>query len=63
MSEDCLTLNIMSPDGVAGTNASLPVMVWIYGGGFTVGAGTTYLSPFFIDYGTKTVREMTQSAG
>ena len=35
-SEDCITLNIWSP-----TNArpgSLPVMVWIYGGGFTAGS-------------------------
>lgn len=33
MSEDCLTLNIFRPAGLA-TNASLPVMAWVYGGGF-----------------------------
>jgi para-nitrobenzyl esterase len=36
-SEDCLTLNIWSP--AKDKDAKLPVMVWIYGGGFT--AGTT----------------------
>src|SRR6266702_2216551 len=33
MSEDCLTLNIVRPSGVDSLT-SLPVMVWIYGGGF-----------------------------
>jgi para-nitrobenzyl esterase len=37
MSEDCLYLNIWSP-GKAG--AHLPVMLWIYGGGFQNGAGS-----------------------
>jgi len=35
-SEDCLTLNIWTP--AKDQNAKLPVMVWIYGGGFTGGA-------------------------
>lgn len=34
-SEDCLTLNIWTP--AKDKNAKLPVMVWIYGGGFTAG--------------------------
>ncbi len=36
MSEDCLTLNIWAP--VAKESAKLPVMVWIFGGGFASGA-------------------------
>jgi para-nitrobenzyl esterase len=36
-SEDCLTLNVWVPTKTSG--AKLPVMVWIYGGGFV--AGTT----------------------
>jgi para-nitrobenzyl esterase len=34
-SEDCLTLNVWTP--AKKKNAKLPVMVWIYGGGFTTG--------------------------
>ncbi|HEX3747065.1 MAG TPA: carboxylesterase family protein [Bryobacteraceae bacterium] len=36
-SEDCLFLNLWRPTGAA-SNAKLPVMVWIYGGGFTGGS-------------------------
>lgn len=35
-SEDCLTLNVWTP--AKDKNAKLPVMVWIYGGGFASGA-------------------------
>ena len=35
-SEDCLKLNVWTP--AKDKNANLPVMVWIYGGGFTAGA-------------------------
>jgi para-nitrobenzyl esterase len=36
MSEDCLYLNIWKPDSVS--EEGLPVMVWIYGGGFFIGS-------------------------
>jgi para-nitrobenzyl esterase len=35
-SEDCLTLNVWSPQGAS----KLPVMVWIYGGSFAIGASS-----------------------
>lgn len=35
-SEDCLYLNVWSP---AARSAPLPVMVWLHGGGYTIGAG------------------------
>ena len=41
MSENCLTLNVFRPSGID-VNSSLPVMVWIYGGGFT----STWYSTF-----------------
>jgi len=41
-SEDCLYLNIWTPDPEPG--APLPVMVWLHGGGFTLGAGS--LDPY-----------------
>ncbi len=37
-SEDCLTLNVWTP--AASASAHLPVMVWIYGGGFAAGASS-----------------------
>jgi para-nitrobenzyl esterase len=39
-SEDCLFLNIWRPASAA-AGAKLPVMVWIHGGGFTGGSGSS----------------------
>jgi para-nitrobenzyl esterase len=36
VSEDCLTVNVFRPFEV---NTRLPVMVWIHGGSFVIGAG------------------------
>ncbi|KAL9088877.1 MAG: hypothetical protein Q9159_002840 [Coniocarpon cinnabarinum] len=36
LSEDCLTLNVVRPQGFE--NQSLPVLLWIYGGGLTSGS-------------------------
>jgi para-nitrobenzyl esterase len=38
VSEDCLTLNIWAPAQFA--HALLPVMVWVYGGGFVNGSAS-----------------------
>lgn len=41
-SEDCLYLNIWTPD--VEPSHPMPVMVWLHGGGFTIGAGS--LDPY-----------------
>ncbi|QLE75831.1 carboxylesterase family protein [Streptomyces rectiverticillatus] len=40
-SEDCLHLNVTAPTG-PGPARGRPVMVWLHGGGFTYGTGSTY---------------------
>jgi para-nitrobenzyl esterase len=44
-SEDCLTLNVWTPDVPESvTDVPLrPVMLWIHGGGFTTGSGSVFL--------------------
>ena len=40
-SEDCLNLNVFAPTAAAPA-AGWPVLVWLHGGSFTVGAGSLY---------------------
>jgi para-nitrobenzyl esterase len=40
--EDCLYLNVYTPELGHRSKRALPVLVWIHGGGFTVGAGRDY---------------------
>lgn len=40
-SEDCLSLNVISPEG-AGPTAGLPVMVFLHGGAYSVGSSGEY---------------------
>lgn len=39
--EDCLTLNVQRPAGTT-SKSKLPVVFWIYGGGFEAGSTSTY---------------------
>ncbi|CAK6433498.1 unnamed protein product [Pipistrellus nathusii] len=47
-SEDCLYLNIWVPQGQKEVSRNLPVMIWIYGGGFLM--GSTQELNFFNNY-------------
>ena len=40
ISEDCLYLNVWTPTTGVSTTVKRPVMVWIYGGAFVIGAAT-----------------------
>lgn len=45
-SEDCLYINVYSPN--VSPEEPLPVMVWIYGGGFATGSSTQYRADAFM---------------
>lgn len=49
-SEDCHYLNVVVPAGSVGKDAKLPVMIWLFGGGFFGGAGSYYstLAPLMV---------------
>ncbi|XP_062410097.1 bile salt-activated lipase-like [Sardina pilchardus] len=49
--EDCLYLNVWVPQGMGSVNTNLPVMVWIYGGGFLLGGsmGANFLDNYLYD--------------
>jgi carboxylesterase type B len=40
LSEDCLTINVVRPEGVD-QGADLPILFWIFGGGFVQGAAVS----------------------
>jgi carboxylesterase type B len=44
LSEDCLTLNIWVPEDAGGAGGALPVMVWLFGGSFVYGSGSSSLT-------------------
>ncbi|GKT51246.1 lipase 1 [Colletotrichum spaethianum] len=54
VSEDCLTINVVRPRGVA-ADAKLPVALWIHGGGLTNGgsADPRYNLSFIVEQGVR----------
>ncbi|TQN66741.1 Lipase 1 [Colletotrichum shisoi] len=55
VSEDCLTINVVRPHGVAAADAKLPVALWIHGGGLTNGgsADPRYNLSFIVEQGVR----------
>lgn len=54
VSEDCLTLSVLRPEGTK-PNDRLPVMVYLYGGRFFQGSGAVFNSPTPVVFGQQTV--------
>ena len=50
VSEDCLFLNVFAP-GRSNATSKLPVMVWIHGGWFQIGASNYYPAEVLSDFG------------
>lgn len=45
--EACLSLNVFRPQNVS-SNAKLPVLIWIHGGGFVSGSARSFDGPAFV---------------
>jgi carboxylesterase type B len=45
VSEDCLFLDVIVPESIYKKNASAPVLVWVYGGGYVNGDKTSSGNP------------------
>ena len=45
--EDCLTINVIRPTGTTATS-KLPVLFWIFGGGFELGSTQQYDGSQFV---------------
>ncbi|KAI9159155.1 Lipase-like protein [Paramyrothecium foliicola] len=51
-SEDCLTITVARPEGTK-ANAKLPVLYWIFGGGFELGWSSMYDGTGLVNYGVE----------
>ncbi|KAF6829725.1 sterol esterase precursor [Colletotrichum musicola] len=52
-SEDCLTITVARPEGTT-ADAKLPVLYWIFGGGFQLGWSSMYDGTGFVQHGVDT---------
>jgi len=59
--EDCLYINVWTPEGVP--DKPLPVMVFVYGGGYTTGAANTYFGTGLATKGPAIVVSMNYRLG
>ncbi|EIW71103.1 hypothetical protein TREMEDRAFT_27125 [Tremella mesenterica DSM 1558] len=56
ISEDCLYLNVYTPEGWGPQSPPIPVMVWIYGGSYQAGATSSYNATALMARGMATNR-------